>query len=142
MGTMEKHSRGNGLGSEVLRRRREMRTIVNAPGRFAGSSELILRVHASAPSSGGRVMGSFILPIAARWGICTMPAGEIAFVVPAAAFRSWVYVRSGIDAVVLFAASIERAPGAPMSELRLVHDGSGYRVRSLVLRGTEKILHF
>jgi len=49
-----------------------------------------------------------------------LPGGDYKFLVPSASLRSWVYVRGDDDAIELTGASIERAPGSPMSEFPLV----------------------
>jgi hypothetical protein len=108
----------------------------------ARSSALVIGVAASAPSTTGRLMGGFTLPVAARWNHGTLPAGDYRFVVSPAISRAWVYVRGDDEAAVFYAASIEWAIGAPAGLLCLVYDESGYRVRSLKLHGTKKILYF
>src|SRR5207249_7461408 len=95
-----------------------------------------------APSTRGRLMGGFTLPVAAKWNHRMLPAGEYKFVVSPAISRAWVYVRGDGEAAVFYAASIEWAIGAPGGLLCLVYDESGYRVRSLKLRDTRKILYF
>jgi hypothetical protein len=105
-------------------------------------SKLVIGVAASIPSATGRLTGGFTLPVAARWNQRTLPAGEYRFVVSPAISRSWVYVRGDDEAAVFHAASIEWATGAPGGLLCLVYDESGYRVRSLKLRDTKKILYF
>ena len=57
------------------------------------SSALVIGVAASAPSTTGRLMGGFTLPVAARWNHRTLPAGSYKFVVSPAFSRAWVYVR-------------------------------------------------
>ena len=106
------------------------------------SSALVIGVAASAPSTTGRLMGGFTLPVAARWNHRTLPAGSYKFVVSPAFSRAWVYVRGDNEAAVFYAASIEWAIGAPAGLLCLVYDASGYHVRSLKLHGTKKILYF
>jgi hypothetical protein len=108
----------------------------------ARSSALLIFVAASAPSTTGRVMGSFSLPVAAEWGRRRLPAGVYRFVVSSAMSRAWVYVRGGDDDAVFLAASTDWASGAPGGQLCLIYDGGGYRVRSLKLRGTRRILYF
>ena len=105
-------------------------------------SKLVIGVAASAPSTKGRLMGGFTLPVAAKWNHRMLPAGEYKFVVSPAISRAWVYVRGDGEAAVFYAASIEWAIGAPGGLLCLVYDESGYRVRSLKLRDTRKILYF
>jgi hypothetical protein len=106
------------------------------------SSALVIGVAASAPSTTGRLMGGFTLPVAAKWNHRTLPAGAYRFVVSPAISRSWVYVRGDDEAAVFYAASIEWATGAPGGLLCLVYDDSGYRVRSLKLRDRKEILYF
>jgi hypothetical protein len=87
-------------------------------------------------------MGSFMLPVAAEWGSRVLPAGEYTFVVPSATSPACVVVRGDRHRAVCFAASVARASGAPMNQICLVYDGSGYRVRSLKLRDAGKTLYF
>jgi hypothetical protein len=108
----------------------------------ARSSALLIFVAASARSTMGRVMGSFTLPVAAQWGRRRLPAGAYSFVVSSAMSLAWVYVRGGDDDAVFLAASDQWASGAPGGQLCLVYDESGYRVRSLKLHDTRRILYF
>jgi hypothetical protein len=87
-------------------------------------------------------MGSFMLPVAAEWGHRVLPAGDYTFVVPSAASPDCVYVRGEHRAVTCFAVSVGKVSGAPMNQICLIYDGSGYRVRSLKLRDAGKILYF
>ena len=119
-----------------------MRVISNLRRLPVHASSLVIAVGASAPSPSGRVMGGFTLPVAAEWGRHSLPAGDYTFVVPSAASRAWVYLKHGDDAFVLFAASAGPASRGPMNELRLNYDGRGYHVRSLKLRGAEKVFFF
>ena len=108
----------------------------------ARSSALLIFVAASAPSTTGRVMGGFTLPVAVEWSRRRLPAGAYSFVVSSAMSRAWVYVRGGDDDAVFLAASTDRAFRAPGGQLCLVYDESGYRVRSLKLWDTRRVLYF
>jgi len=119
-----------------------MRVISNLRRLPVHASSLVIAVGASTPSLSGRVMGGFTLPVAAKWGRHSLPAGDYTFVVPSAASRAWIYLRRGDDAFVLFAAFAEPASRGPMNELRLDYDGRGYHVRSLKLRDAEKVFFF
>jgi hypothetical protein len=55
----------------------------------------------------------------AAFRVTDLPDGDDRFVVPSATHRSWVYVRGVDDATELTGASMDRAPGAPMSDLHL-----------------------
>jgi hypothetical protein len=123
---------------------KEMRTNSDHDRAPKRPSMLIVLVDASEPSGSGRIVGSFTLPVAADWDFCGLPAGRYLFVVQAADSRSWVYVRGdeGEGTAVIFASSTERAPGAPMSELRLAYEEGAYRVHSLKLPGVAKLLTF
>ncbi len=108
----------------------------------APSSMLVIAAGASGPSLGGRVMGGFTLPVAASWGGRRLPAGKYTFVAAPGTSRAWVYVRGDASAVVFLAASLEGASRPPRSLLHLVYDGTGYRVLSLKLRDSGKVLLF
>ncbi len=76
-------------------------------------SKLVIGVAASAPSTRGRLMGGFTLPVAAKWNHRMLPAGEYKFVVSPAISRAWVYVRGDSEAAVFYAASIEWPSARP-----------------------------
>jgi hypothetical protein len=106
------------------------------------SSALFIPVGASAPSAAGRLMGRFALPVAAEWNHRNLPAGDYRFVVSSSDSRASVYVRGDDGAAVFFASSIEWSSSEPGGLLCLVYDECGYRVRSLKLRDTKRILYF
>jgi hypothetical protein len=55
----------------------------------------------------------------AKWHYLDLPGGESKVGIPFAGHRSWVFGRGYDDVSELAMPSIERAPGAPMSEFHL-----------------------
>jgi hypothetical protein len=54
------------------------------------------------------------------WRYLDLSGGDRKFVVPSATNRSWVLVREDDDVTELTTSTIERALGAPMSDLQLI----------------------